>query len=72
MAQTILGTIDVALRLGCSAERVRQLERAGRLRAEKTPGGRRVFRGEDVDRLLEERLQMRKQTKGNTESGAAE
>lgn len=56
---TILGTTDVALRLGCSAERVRQLEREGKLRAEKMPRGVRVFRVEDVERLAAEREQQR-------------
>jgi len=52
---SILGTMDVALRLGCSAERVRQLEREGKLPAEKMPHGQRVFREEDVERLAVER-----------------
>lgn len=52
---TVLGTTDVALRLRCSAERVRQLERTGKLPAEKMPNGRRVFRTEDVERLAAER-----------------
>ena len=55
MSATILGTTDVALRLGCSAERVRQLEREGKLPAEKMPRGVRVFRVEDVERLAAER-----------------
>ena len=55
MSATILGTTDVALRLGCSAERVRQLEREGKLHAEKTPRGTRVFRVEDVEQLAAER-----------------
>ena len=60
MSTQILGTIDVALRLGCSTERVRQLEREGKLAAEKMPNGRRVFRSEDVERLAVERKQRRK------------
>jgi DNA-binding transcriptional MerR regulator len=55
MSTGILGTTDVALRLGCSAERVRQLEREGKLSAEKTPRGVRVFNAEDVERLAAER-----------------
>lgn len=55
MACRILGTTDVALRLRCSTERVRQLEREGRLLAEKMPSGQRVFRSEDVERLVAER-----------------
>ena len=60
MAASILGTTDVALRLRCSTERVRQLEREGKLPAEKTPGGRRVFRSDDVERLAVEREQQKK------------
>jgi DNA-binding transcriptional MerR regulator len=60
MTFRILGTTDVALRLGCSTERVRQLEREGKLPAEKTPNGRRVFKADDVERLATEREQQRK------------
>ena len=59
MAGRILGTTDVALRLGCSTERVRQLEREGKLPAEKTVGGQRIFRAEDVERLATERDRCR-------------
>ena len=59
MACRILGTTDVALRLGCSTERVRQLEREGKLPAEKMPNGRRVFTVEDVERLAAEREKRR-------------
>jgi len=55
----ILGTTDAAKILGCSAEYVRQLERTGKLPAEKMPNGRRVFKTEDVDRLAEERKRKR-------------
>ena len=55
MACRLLGTTDAALVLGCSAERVRQLEREGKLPAEKTLGGRRVFAADDVERLAVER-----------------
>jgi len=65
MSSNILGTTDVALRLGCSTERVRQLEREGKLPAEKMPRGRRVFRTEDVERLAEER-ERQKQTKSTS------
>jgi excisionase family DNA binding protein len=58
---TILGTTDVALRLGCSAERVRQLEREGKLPAEKMPRGTRVFRVEDVERLAAERERQKRE-----------
>lgn len=59
MACRILGTTDVALRLGCSTERVRQLEREGKLPAEKTARGQRIFRAEDVERLAAERNRNR-------------
>jgi excisionase family DNA binding protein len=57
----ILGTTDAAMVLGVSAEFVRQLERAGKLPAEKTPSGRRIFRVEDVKRMAAEREQKRKE-----------
>lgn len=60
MSATILGTTDVALRLGCSTERVRQLEREGKLSAEKTPRGVRVFNVEEVERLAAEREQQKR------------
>jgi excisionase family DNA binding protein len=60
MAARLLGTTDVAHRLGCSAERVRQLEREGKLAAEKTPRGQRIFNAEDVERLATEREQRQK------------
>ncbi|MEN3331124.1 MAG: hypothetical protein V7641_489 [Blastocatellia bacterium] len=61
MSFSFLGTTDTALRLGVSAERVRQLEREGRLAAEKTPKGRRIFRVEDVEQLAVEREQQRRE-----------
>jgi predicted site-specific integrase-resolvase len=61
MSATILGTTDVALRLGCSAERVRQLEREGKLHAEKMPRGVRVVRVEDVERLAAERERQKRE-----------
>jgi integrase len=39
-------------------ERVRQLDREGKLPAEKMPSGQRVFRVEDVERLAEERTRL--------------
>lgn len=59
MGYTILSTTDAALRLGCSAERVRQLEREGKLPAEKMRGGQRVFKAEDVERIAEARAEMK-------------
>ena len=55
MTNQILGTTDVALQLGCSTERVRQLEREGKLRARKTPNGRRIFQSDDVEKLARQR-----------------
>jgi DNA-binding transcriptional MerR regulator len=60
MATTFLGTVEVALMLRCSTEYVRQLEKAGKLNAERTPSGRRIFRTVDVERLAAEREQHRK------------
>ena len=60
MTARLMGTKDVALRLGCSAERVRQLEREGILPAQKMPSGQRIFCNEDVERLALERKQQRR------------
>jgi excisionase family DNA binding protein len=48
-------TGDAARRLALSAERVRQLERAGLLRAVKTVGGVRLYRREAVEALAAQR-----------------
>lgn len=58
MSVTILGTTDVALRLRCSTERVRQLEREGKLPAERLPSGQRIFRVADVEQFIAEREQQ--------------
>lgn len=58
----LLGTTDAALKLGCSAEWVRRLADEGRLPAERTANGRRIFRSDDVERLASER-ERQKQTK---------
>jgi len=55
MAAIFLGTVDVALILRCSTEYVRQLEKAGKLSAERTPSGRRIFRADEVKRLAAKR-----------------
>lgn len=55
MEHAFLSTIDVARVLNCSGELVRMLARSGRLPCETTPGGRRIFRAEDVRRLADER-----------------
>lgn len=59
MSARLLGTTDAAHRLGCSAERVRQLEREGKLSAERMANGQRVFLIEDVERLAEERARQK-------------
>jgi DNA-binding transcriptional MerR regulator len=66
MVARLLGTTDVALRLGCSAERVRQLEREGKLSAERMASGQRVFCIDDVDRLAQEREQQKAAKAGAT------
>jgi hypothetical protein len=60
IATTFLGTVEVSLILRCSTEYVRQLERAGKLSAERTPSGRRIFRTVEVERLAAEREKHRK------------
>jgi excisionase family DNA binding protein len=61
----IMTTTEVALRLQCSAENVRVLERSGKLPAEKTATGRRIFQSEDVDRLAKERTKAKVQKAKN-------
>ena len=69
MGSEILGTTDAALRLRCSAEYVRQLERSGRLPAQKMPNGRRVFKADDVERLAAERqlAKQKEKIRGSTD-----
>lgn len=47
---------DVARLLNISSDRVRQLERAGKLKARRTARGQRIFRASEVDEFLKERL----------------
>ena len=54
----LMTTNEVALRLQCSAENVRLLERTGKLTAEKTPSGRRIFNSVEVERLAQERARI--------------
>lgn len=68
MVARLLGTTDVALKLGCSAERVRQLEGEGKLTAERTAGGRRIFLADDVERLAEERERQKQNKSTSTET----
>jgi excisionase family DNA binding protein len=59
MSSKLLRTMDAAERLGCSTERVRQLEREGRIRAERTPSGQRIFFSDEVEKLAAERQQAK-------------
>ena len=52
----ILTVSDAARLLGVAADTVRYYERHGYLPAEKTPGGVRIFRRCDVERLQAQRL----------------
>ncbi|HEV8328153.1 MAG TPA: helix-turn-helix domain-containing protein [Nitrospiraceae bacterium] len=51
MGTDLLTTSDAAKRLDRSPDRIRQLERAGKLPAQKTRSGVRLFKAADVDRL---------------------
>lgn len=53
-----LGTTDVALLFRCSDARIRQLEIEGKLKAERTAGGRRIFHRDEVERLAQERARL--------------
>jgi len=55
----LLNTNEAARRLGVSAEYVRQLERTGKLPAERTTSGYRIFREADVEKLATEREQRK-------------
>lgn len=55
----LLRPTGVAHRLGVSAVYVRQLADAGKLHAERTAGGYRIFKAEDVERLAVERERQR-------------
>ena len=62
MNKTLLGITDAARMLDVSPERVRQLEREGKLLAERMSRGQRIFKAEDVERLVAER-EHQKQSK---------
>lgn len=53
--EDLLTTGGTAKRLGLSADRVRQLERDGKLPARKTQSGQRLFNASDVDRFARRR-----------------
>ncbi len=52
---TYLSVADAARLLGVVPATVRQMERDGRLPAQRTAGGMRLFRREDVERLVAQR-----------------
>ncbi len=55
MKEKFQTTGEAARELDLSSERVRQLERAGILRAIKTRSGTRLFKPQDIARLAAER-----------------
>ena len=63
---TFMMASEVAEVLGCTPANVRALERAGRLRAERTKTGVRIFRVEDVERLAAEREQQKANASAGT------
>jgi len=65
----LLGTTDAAIKLHCSAEWVRRLADEGKLPAERTANGQRIFRAEDVERLAAERDRCRQAKKAISEQG---
>lgn len=59
MSTQFLTVGDVARRLDVAAETVRLWERLGKLQAERTASGMRLFRREDVERVAREREDSR-------------
>ena len=55
----LLSVADAARLPGVVPATVRHMERSGRLPAERTAGGMRLFRREDVERLAAERGERR-------------
>lgn len=53
--EELLTTSDVARELNRSADRVRDYEREGKLPAQRTRSGQRLFKLSDVHRLLKHR-----------------
>lgn len=51
----LLSTTDVAQRLGYSAVYVRLLADRGKLPVQRTEGGYRIFKDEDIERFVAER-----------------
>ncbi|MDF0650006.1 MAG: helix-turn-helix domain-containing protein [Nitrospira sp.] len=60
--EQLITTSDAARLLNRSADRVRDYEREGKLPAQKTPGGQRLFKTSDVERLAKELGAMKKST----------
>ncbi|MBX7135067.1 MAG: helix-turn-helix domain-containing protein [Fimbriimonadaceae bacterium] len=60
----LLGVADAARILGVVPATVRQMERDGRLKAQKTLGGVRVFQQAEVERVAQDR-------RGQVEQGGA-
>lgn len=62
--ENLLTTFGAARILDVSVERVRQLEREGKLKAQRAAGGRfRLFRRDEVERLAELRSKTQEQSK---------
>ena len=57
--EELLTTRDVAKQLDRSVERVRDYERTGRLPAQRTRSGQRLFKASDVDRLAKQLKECR-------------
>ncbi len=64
-----LSVRDAAKRLDVVPETVRLLERQGRLKAIRTPGGWRLFREADVEAFIEARKRRREQREAATRTG---
>jgi len=57
--EKFLTTLEAARVLGCSTDRVRQLERAGGLPCLRTETGQRIFRAADVAALARDRAKSK-------------
>jgi excisionase family DNA binding protein len=55
MPNQFLLVTEAARELGVAATTVREMERDGRLKALKTPGGVRLFKSDEISRLAAER-----------------
>lgn len=63
-----LSAADAARLLGVVPATVRQMERDGRLPAQRTMRGMRLFRGEDVEHLVQQRLEAQERTRAHAHS----